>query len=188
MSDSVPVASAAGLQHAQSVMRRSEMLDSLARRYRGALIRFFVRRERNLGSEAEDLTHEVFLRLANRSVSDDIEHVQAYLFQTAAAVLVDRTRRGAVRHEAAHIEFDTSRHAEEAWSPERVYIGEQQLANVLAGIKALPERTRAVFTLHRFEGLRYADIARRLSISTSTVEKHIMEALRHLTAIAKADE
>ena len=44
----------------------------------------------------------------------------------------------------------------------------------------LPERTRVVFLLHRFEELKYAEIARRLEISVSSVEKHMMEAMRQI--------
>ncbi|MFP4166278.1 MAG: sigma-70 family RNA polymerase sigma factor [Opitutales bacterium] len=47
-------------------------------------------------------------------------------------------------------------------------------------IRELPERCREAFVLHRFEGLRHRDIAKRLGISQSTVEKHIAAALVHL--------
>lgn len=164
------------------------MLDGLARRYRGALLRFFERRIPDRRFEAEDLTQEVFLRLANRGAAGEVEHVEAYLFQTAANVLIDRARRGTVRHAAAHIPFDLVEHAGEAFSPERVYIGEQQLELVMAALKGLPDRTRAAFSLHRFEGLKYADIAKRLGISVSAVEKHIMHALRELTTRLRTDE
>ena len=48
-------------------------------------------------------------------------------------------------------------------------------------ILALPERTRDVFMLHRFEQMSYPEIARAFGISVSAVEKHIIKALRRLT-------
>jgi RNA polymerase sigma-70 factor (ECF subfamily) len=38
-----------------------------------------------------------------------------------------------------------------------------------------------VFLLHRFEGLSYSEIARRLGVSRSAVEKHMMHALQMLS-------
>ena len=44
----------------------------------------------------------------------------------------------------------------------------------------LSERTREIFLLNRQEGLRYREIAERLSISVKTVEANMGKALRAL--------
>jgi RNA polymerase sigma factor (sigma-70 family) len=44
----------------------------------------------------------------------------------------------------------------------------------------LPERTRAVWVLYHFEDLPHAEIARRLGIAVSTIEKHMGRASTHL--------
>lgn len=44
-------------------------------------------------------------------------------------------------------------------------------------IQALPPRTKAVFTLIRFEEMSYREAAESLSISTKAVEKEMMKAL-----------
>ena len=44
---------------------------------------------------------------------------------------------------------------------------------------ALPERCRQAFLLHRVSGLSYNDIARELGVSVSSVEKYILQALKH---------
>lgn len=67
-------------------------------------------------------------------------------------------------------------------SPERVLQGREQIARVLATLEALPERTRRVFILVRFEEMSYKLVAQRLGISVSAVEKHVMKALRQLHA------
>jgi RNA polymerase sigma-70 factor (ECF subfamily) len=46
----------------------------------------------------------------------------------------------------------------------------------------LPARTRDVFVLRRLEGLPYNEIAKRLGLSVSAVEKHMLRATRHLVA------
>ena len=78
-------------------------VEALAARYRGALTRFFERRAPQLKSDTEDLTQEVFLRLATRGAGEQIEHIDGYIFQTASSVLTDRARRNAVRAADRHV-------------------------------------------------------------------------------------
>ena len=47
-------------------------------------------------------------------------------------------------------------------------------------IEKLPERTREIFRLNRQEGLKYREIAQRLSISEKTVEANMGKALKAL--------
>jgi RNA polymerase sigma-70 factor (ECF subfamily) len=49
----------------------------------------------------------------------------------------------------------------------------------------LTPRVREVFMMHRVEGRAYSEIARALGISVSTVEKHMMAALRFLVQHAE---
>jgi RNA polymerase sigma-70 factor (family 1) len=47
-------------------------------------------------------------------------------------------------------------------------------------LSVLPERTRNIFYLSRFEGLKYHEIADKLAISIKTVEANMGKALKHL--------
>jgi RNA polymerase sigma-70 factor (ECF subfamily) len=55
------------------------------------------------------------------------------------------------------------------------------LAKVLKAVEALPPQCRRVFRLHKFDGLSHAEVAEKLGISRSAVEKHISAALKSLT-------
>ena len=68
----------------------------------------------------------------------------------------------------------------EAPAADQQLIGRENLAAAARVIRALPPRTRDAFLLHRFEDQTYAQIAKRLGVSVSMVEKHIAEALRQL--------
>jgi RNA polymerase sigma-70 factor (ECF subfamily) len=50
----------------------------------------------------------------------------------------------------------------------------------------LPERTRDVFVLRMLEGLKMADVAHALAISTRAAEKHQARALAHIADRLKA--
>ncbi len=45
-------------------------------------------------------------------------------------------------------------------------------------LNALPVRTEEIFRMNRFEGLKYAEIAQKLSISVKTVEANMGKALK----------
>jgi len=47
---------------------------------------------------------------------------------------------------------------------------------VKAGLEKLPPRTREILLMHRLNNLTYSEIASRLGISSSAVEKHIAKA------------
>ena len=47
-------------------------------------------------------------------------------------------------------------------------------------LEGLPERTREIFRLNRQEGLKYREIADKLSISVKTVEANMGKALKSL--------
>jgi RNA polymerase sigma-70 factor (family 1) len=52
-------------------------------------------------------------------------------------------------------------------------------------INSLPERSREIFILSRFQGLKNKEIADKLKISTTAVEKHISKALQSFSVYFK---
>lgn len=157
---------------------RQEALAHMHRDHRPGLLAFFLRRIHN-HSEAEDLTQEVFARIA---AMDDREmrRADAYIFQVAANLLRDRGRRLAVRNDYVA----GARAAEGAGidpiDPYRVAAGREAVHILRAGLDDLPERTRQIFLLFRYEHLDHRTIADSFGISTSAVQKHIYRAMAYL--------
>ncbi len=67
--------------------------------------------------------------------------------------------------------------------PHRIVAGREALKAALVAMDAMPERTRTIFVLRRLENMRYLEIAERLGVSVSAVEKHMVRAVQHLAAI-----
>ena len=65
---------------------------------------------------------------------------------------------------------------------EQALAARQRLALIIEALEDLPPIRRAVFRLHKFEGLSHGEVAAQLGISRSGVEKHVMAALKHLHA------
>ncbi len=59
---------------------------------------------------------------------------------------------------------------------------EQEAAAVRAAIARLPERQRQALVLHRFQGLRYVEVAEAMGTSLAGVESLIQRALAGLRA------
>ena len=164
--------------------RTSERL--LGRRFesiRGPLRRYFLRNGSDT-VEADDLVQDVFARIVNRGNAEQLERFDGYVFETAANVLKDRSRRRAARAADRHVPFEPTDHAGLDASPEEGLVGREALLTATAALMELPERTRTVFVLRRLEGLPYAEIASRLGLSLSAVEKHMLRAARHLVVRA----
>lgn len=148
-------------------------------RYAGPLRKYFRTRVYN-PQDVEDLVQEVFCRLSERAELDQIENQEGYLFQTAANLLRDRARRDQTRGAVNRDLVEQAKDSFEEISPERVLLGKRRIEELTRALMELPERTRVTFVLHRFENRKYGEIARQLGISTSSVEKHMMDAIRHL--------
>jgi len=147
--------------------------------YGPALRRHFLKR--GLGADAEDLVQEVFLRLKIASDRTEIDNIEGYLFRIATNVLISHHRHDLVEGRPFRDPLSDDIASVEPLSPERILLGREHWIRFQAGIEALPTRTREAFLLHRFEGITYAAIALRMSITPSAVEKLIARALHQLT-------
>lgn len=143
--------------------------------------RFFERRLK-ARPDPEDLVQEVFIRLIRQEHIDDVRNLDGYVFQVAANVLRDHARRWSIREqEASAIPIDNDVH-EGGFNPERVLLGQESVERLIGALHELPAKTQAIFALYHFEGVAQVDIARKLNMPISTVEKHMGRANRHLLA------
>lgn len=136
---------------------------------------------------AADLTQETFLRYAERREGDGaaVVHDRSYLYRTANNLAIDHVRRQA-RQQTDTVASDyLAQMPEDRPSLEDATDARRSLDRLRAAVEELPERTRQVFVLGRLEGLPYRQIADRLGISESSVQKHLARALRHVMQRAR---
>lgn len=172
-----------------SIPRSSQdALDALLvgfnKRFRLPLLAYFGRRVAST-AEAEDLTQDVFERLTRSLATKPVENPEAFVFHVAANLLRDRARR--VRRHGTEEVLPSDAVVDLAdalivdLSPERVVLGQQTLAQVLAVLDGLEPRTRAIFYLYRLENLKIREIAGLYGISASAVEKQVAKVILLLT-------
>jgi RNA polymerase sigma factor (sigma-70 family) len=141
-----------------------------------ALRRYFAKRAPR--SDIEDLVQEVLLRMHGRRSEAGIANLQGYVFTVAANVLKERRWRPGPFRE---LEIEACV-VSDGITPERIVVARLEAMRLMAAIDALPRRTREIFVAHRFEEMTYGAIASLFGISVSAVEKHIMAALKSLSA------
>lgn len=122
--------------------------------------------------DAEDLLHSAYLRLVRYQVRKPVDDVAAFLVKTALNMNIDNCR-----HLRAYNKAVESPPVEDcAPLQDEVVAARVRLARVKAGLEQLPVRTREVLLMHRLNNLTYSEIASRLGISASAVEKHAAKA------------
>ncbi|WP_310649207.1 MULTISPECIES: sigma-70 family RNA polymerase sigma factor [Pseudomonas putida group] len=133
-----------------------------------------------LGSRqaAEDVAHDAYLRVLERTGPERIEHPRAFLYRTALNLVVDRHRRHQVRQAEPLDVLDN----DERWHSPALTHGmqlDQHLALMQRALDELSKPCRDSFLLRKLEGLSHQQIAESLGISRSLVEKHIVNAMKH---------
>ena len=153
--------------------------------HRAELRRFFAARVRS-APEAEDLLQDLYLKVAAVSAEAPIEHPLAYLYRQASNLMLDR-RRGMKRATLRDGEWRRSAHAigpgedlADLPPADQAVDARLRLEKIVAVLNGLPPRVQEVFRLHKFEGLSHKEVADRLGLSRSSVEKHMITALRRL--------
>ncbi|MFJ4141944.1 RNA polymerase sigma factor [Pseudomonas sp. NPDC089734] len=154
-------------------------IKGLFQKHAKALQNLLLRKSRD-PQLAADLVQESFLRLAELQDKERIDNSSAYLYRTAHNLLIDHVRQQMRRktdnvpHEALEDVIDEQPGLDEEAATE------QHKRRLRDAIAELPERTQEVFRLNRLEGLTHAEVARRLDISDSSVQKHLAKALAHV--------
>lgn len=129
---------------------------------------------------AADLTHDAFLRIAERGDASAITNDRAYLFRTAHNLAVDHVRLAGRRRTDLTEDKRLAEIPENSPPFDEVVAARQMLTRLHAVIAELPDRTRRIFVLAKIEGLTYVEIANQLGISESSVQKHLGMALAHV--------
>lgn len=150
---------------------------AIAVHYRYELHRYLLRR---LGraQELDDLKQEIYMRLLRLDPKECLKEPLAYLYTVASNVVADYT---IAEQQRGHVTADSDALGEWANDPakalpddlaERMSL-ERQLDKAL---KELPPRQAQALVLHYQEGLKCAEIAKRLGLSESSVDKYLTRA------------
>lgn len=155
-------------------------------------LRYFLHRFFESSEDIEDLLQETFVKTFEAEHSTSIDKPQAFLFKTARNLAINELTRRA-RHKTQIVadvdsltvlEAEREQHADDPAAKAAI---NERLARASEAVDQLSPRVREVFLLRHVEGLRQREIARRLGIAESTVEKHIAKGLAQI-ALSKQNQ
>lgn len=129
--------------------------------------------------EAEDVAHEVFLKLImSYQVMDRPVAWDRWL--TRVAINACRDRQRAAWWRLWHDPLDDVELVDTDPTPEGAALTGETRGHIRRAFRQLPQRQREVFVLRHLEGWPTRDVAEALSLSTGSVKRHLFRAVARL--------
>jgi RNA polymerase sigma-70 factor (ECF subfamily) len=126
---------------------------------------------------AEEIVQDLFFRLWKDKEKIEIESsLNGYLFRSVHNRCLHYVEHNRVVKR--HAEEMSYRHAESQETPSDIIYYKELQAKIARILERLPERCGKIFYMSRFEGLKYTEIAEKLSVSVKTVESNMGRALK----------
>jgi RNA polymerase sigma-70 factor, ECF subfamily len=128
---------------------------------------------------AEEIVQELFYNYWKNRQSINIKSsIKSYLYQATRNSCIKSIDHKKVKEKYASNYKNTFDITEK--SPQQE-MEAMEVDNIIeSSLKQLPEKCREIFMLNRFDGLKYKEIADKLSISIKTVEANMGKALKIL--------
>lgn len=158
--------------------------------YRATLapLRRYLARLLGNTTEAQDIAHDAYLRVQPSIEKQTAENPEALLYTTARRLAINQLKRRSI----APISSTPSPVDSPSSAPGVVQqvMARQELQQLEAAIAQLPEGCRAVLLLRKIDLLSHQEIAEKLGIAVSTVEKQHARALRllRLALLPRSDQ
>jgi RNA polymerase sigma factor (sigma-70 family) len=155
--------------------------------HEAALTRYLARAWRDQ-TEVNDLRQDCYIRVYEAAAKSRPNFPKSFLFQTARHLMADHLRRRRVVSIESVEDLDALNVTIEEITPERRATAVQELRHLSDAFDRLPEKCRVVVWLRKVEGLSQREVAQRLKIGETTVEKHLARGVRALAAFLFDDE
>jgi len=145
-------------------------------RHKDRLFRFMLRICKS-GPTAEELTHDVFMKIwTNRYSLPGVDQPKAYIFTLAKNTAIDHLRKIASERrllDQLWLDLNEARNA-----TQETMDAEESGRLIREAVERLSPQKRLVFRLSRDAGMKHEKIASSLNISKSTVNNHLVQSIK----------
>ena len=141
--------------------------------------------------EIEDIVQETYVRICQIENKENISSPKSFMFRTARNLALDFQKQANIRLvdgidnmeelESLHVEH----HKDEMYDNA---LANSEFAHFCEAVRQLPIQCRKVFVLKKVYGYSQREIAAKLEISESTVEKHISAGMKRCTVFMRKSQ
>jgi RNA polymerase sigma factor (sigma-70 family) len=142
------------------------------------VLRSYVRRILPDNSDVDDIVHDTFVKIIGLSTWRDVATPTAFVKTVARNLVHDLFRHRSVVPIYNVADLEATNAVDELANPELTNSGRDELRFLAHLVENLPPQCQKVFTLRKVHGFSNDAIAKQLGLSVSTVEKHLVKALR----------
>lgn len=126
---------------------------------------------------ARDLVHDAYAQVLSLEKWRQIANPRAYVMRTIYNLGINGIRRSRVVSMQQLAEADAITQVDVSPDAFETVSDREELSRVLEAVRKLPSQCRKVVVMRRIEDLPPREVARRLGLSLSTVEKHLARGL-----------
>ena len=140
----------------------------------GHFLKKFLSRFLSREQDIEDVAQEAYLKAYSAEQDKgEIAHPKAFIFSIAKNIALNELNRKSRQMTDYIEECQASAVLEASANTENTVEARESLGVYCEAIASLPEKCRHVYLLRKVHGMAHKEIADRLGISLSTVEKHL---------------
>jgi RNA polymerase sigma-70 factor (ECF subfamily) len=126
---------------------------------------------------ARDLVHDAYARILSGGTWVTLTHPRAYVMRAVYNLGLNKLRNARVVPMQQYAKTETVSYADLSPDQFQVLSGRQEIDLLMSAISQLPPQCRKVVIMRRINEMRPRDIAQKLGISLSTVEKHLARGM-----------
>lgn len=138
--------------------------------------------------DIDDVVQETYLRAYQAEQKKDIEQPKAFLFRIARNIALTSLTKKSHQITDYIADLDDSLVIDDEATTENEVEARENLGIYCQAVAALPEQCRRVFLLRKIHGLSHKEIALRMELSVSSVEKHLLKGVIRCRAYVREYE
>ncbi len=140
-----------------------------------------IARHTNGRPDPEELLNTAYLRLERYQESRPVKDPVGFLVRTAQNLVIDEYRHAQISARYLSDMQQSEQDLDASPLQDEVFAARERLDRVKEGLAQLPARTREIFLMYRLQDMKCREIAAKIGLSESAVEKHIAKAMYFLT-------
>lgn len=134
--------------------------------------------------EIEDIVQETYVRICQIENKESISSPKSFMYKTARNLALDFQKQASNRLVDGIDNMEAFEHLLSEPNKDEMYenaLSDSEFSHFCEAVRLLPVQCRKVFVLKKVYGYSQREIAAHLTLSESTVEKHISTGMKRCT-------